>query len=83
MRDHPTLSLALRTSSIRVWRSGGPDRSERFPSPLIPLGDSVCRFNPVFGHNTEPCAADAVAGVVTGTIFGRVRIVSHLRFSAR
>ena len=37
------------------------DRSERFPNWLIPLGDSVCRFNPVFGQGMSVAAQEAVA----------------------
>jgi 2-polyprenyl-6-methoxyphenol hydroxylase-like FAD-dependent oxidoreductase len=36
-------------------------RSERFPDRLIPLGDSVCRFNPVFGQGMSVAAQEAVA----------------------
>lgn len=36
------------------------DRFERFPDRLIPLGDSVCRFNPVFGQGMSVAAQEAV-----------------------
>jgi 2-polyprenyl-6-methoxyphenol hydroxylase-like FAD-dependent oxidoreductase len=36
------------------------DRFERFPSAMIPLGDSVCRFNPVFGQGMSVAAQEAV-----------------------
>jgi 2-polyprenyl-6-methoxyphenol hydroxylase-like FAD-dependent oxidoreductase len=36
------------------------ERLERFPSRLIPLGDSVCRFNPVFGQGMSVAAQEAV-----------------------
>lgn len=36
------------------------DRFERFPARLIPLGDSVCRFNPVFGQGMSVAAQEAV-----------------------
>ena len=36
------------------------DRFERFPGRLIPLGDSVCRFNPVFGQGMSVAAQEAV-----------------------
>jgi 2-polyprenyl-6-methoxyphenol hydroxylase-like FAD-dependent oxidoreductase len=36
------------------------DRAARFPNRLIPLGDSVCRFNPVFGQGMSVAAQEAV-----------------------
>jgi 2-polyprenyl-6-methoxyphenol hydroxylase-like FAD-dependent oxidoreductase len=36
------------------------DRVERFPSAMIPLGDSVCRFNPIFGQGMSVAAQEAV-----------------------
>jgi 2-polyprenyl-6-methoxyphenol hydroxylase-like FAD-dependent oxidoreductase len=34
---------------------------DRFPRGLIPLGDSVCRFNPVFGQGMTVAAMEAVS----------------------
>ena len=36
------------------------DRIERFPNAMIPLGDSVCRFNPIFGQGMSVAAQEAV-----------------------
>jgi len=35
------------------------DRLERFPAAMIPLGDSVCRFNPIFGQGMSVAAQEA------------------------
>ena len=45
------------------------DKLDRFPRGLIPLGDSVCRFNPVFGQGMTVAAMEAV-------ILGR-QLASH------
>jgi 2-polyprenyl-6-methoxyphenol hydroxylase-like FAD-dependent oxidoreductase len=37
------------------------DRLERFPAAMIPLGDSVCRFNPIFGQGMSVAAQEAFA----------------------
>ena len=36
------------------------DRLERFPSQMVPLGDSVCRFNPIYGQGMSVAAQEAV-----------------------
>ena len=36
------------------------ERIEHFPHGLVPLGDSVCRFNPVFGQGMSVAAQEAV-----------------------
>ena len=37
------------------------DRIERFPRGLIPVADSICRFNPVFGQGMTVAAQEALA----------------------
>jgi 2-polyprenyl-6-methoxyphenol hydroxylase-like FAD-dependent oxidoreductase len=36
------------------------DRMTTFPRGLVPLGDSVCRLNPVYGHGMTVAAKEAV-----------------------
>jgi 2-polyprenyl-6-methoxyphenol hydroxylase-like FAD-dependent oxidoreductase len=66
----PTIYEAIRTAKplgdiarynfpASVWRHF--DRLNRFPRGLVPLGDSVCRFNPVFGQGMSVAAMEAVA----------------------
>ncbi len=35
------------------------DRLERFPAAMIPLGDSACQFNPIFGQGMSVAAQEA------------------------
>ena len=37
------------------------ERLERFPEGLVPLGDSVCHFNPVYGQGMSAAACQAQA----------------------
>ncbi len=55
----PLGDIARYNFQASVWRHF--DRLQRFPHGLIPLGDSVCRFNPVFGQGMSVAAIEAVA----------------------
>jgi 2-polyprenyl-6-methoxyphenol hydroxylase-like FAD-dependent oxidoreductase len=40
-----------------TWRRF--DRLSAFPRGLVPIGDSICRFNPVYGHGMSVAAQEA------------------------
>ena len=56
------------------------DRLRRFPRGLVPLGDSVCRFNPVFGQGMSVAIQEAaVLAQLFASRRGRAELLDGLR----
>jgi len=67
------IGKAKRTSEIvrfglRASRWRHFERLEKFPRRLLPVGDAICRFNPIYGQGMSVAAleAEVLTGLLTG-----------------
>jgi 2-polyprenyl-6-methoxyphenol hydroxylase-like FAD-dependent oxidoreductase len=57
-RAEPLGDIARFGFPASVWRHF--ERIEAFPRGLLPIGDAICRFNPVYGQGMSVAAQEAV-----------------------